>query len=95
MLLFKIRSLFVPFNLVIVSCFGKEQYLKALPDAFQDSLSKWAFISYHMPSVAVIPGSFNRSAFDAPYESKISDKNVAEAFVLPFIHTLYATYNHI
>jgi gluconolactonase len=65
--------------------FGKSlfasQYLRGLPAEFQTNTSKWAWVSYDSPSVAVLPGSFNRSVFDAPHESKVSDDGVAQAFV--------------
>lgn len=65
--------------------FGKSlfasQFLRELPAEFQTNISKWAWISYNSPSVAVLPGSFNRSVFDAPHESKVSDDDVAQALV--------------
>lgn len=45
-------------------------------------MSKWAWVSYESPSVIIVlPGSFNRSAFDNPHESKVSDDGVAQACV--------------
>lgn len=65
--------------------FGKSlfasQFLNELPADFQTTVSKWAWISYDSASVAVIPGSFNRSVLDAPHNTKVSDDGVAEAFV--------------
>lgn len=65
--------------------FGKSlfasKYLHELPSEFQTNMSKWAWVSYESPSVAVLPGLFNRSVFDAPHESKVSDDGVAQACV--------------
>lgn len=52
-------------------------YLSTLPDGFNSS--QWAFVNYADPSVAVLSGSFNRSVFDAPFESTTSDESLAEA----------------
>ena len=63
------------------TCLCTETFLKQLPSAFQKSSVKWAWVSYDSPSVAVIPGSFNRSVFDAPHEGEVSDKGVKQAYV--------------
>jgi len=56
-------------------------YLRPLPSAFKpQNESKWAWISYESPSVAVLPGSFNRSVFEAPYVAMVSDGNVKQAY---------------
>lgn len=56
-------------------------FLQELPSIFKESASTWAWVSYTSPSVAQIPGTFNRSAFDAPHDGEASDPEVAEAFV--------------
>ena len=50
-----------------------------LPDGFDSAASTWAFYSYQDPSVAVLPGSFNRSVFDAPWESETSDNDLTKS----------------
>lgn len=52
-------------------------YWGPLPDGF--NTSQWAFISYSDASVAVLPGSFNRSVFEAAFESNTSDSTLTEA----------------
>ncbi|KAJ0108253.1 uncharacterized protein J7T55_000219 [Diaporthe amygdali] len=39
----------------------------------------WAYVDYSDPAVAVIPGTFNRSIFEAPFLSEISDDKQAAA----------------
>ncbi|KAF3012868.1 hypothetical protein E8E14_011196 [Neopestalotiopsis sp. 37M] len=53
-----------------------QQYLSDIPSGF--NASQWAFISYLDPSAAVLPGSFNRSVFDASFESEVSDSSLAQ-----------------
>lgn len=60
---------------------GAEQFLKELPTGFPNGSAKWAWISYEIPSVAVIQGKFNRSALDAPHVGKVSDPGVAQMYV--------------
>ena len=50
-----------------------------LPETFDSTASTWAFYSYEDPNVAVLPGSFNRSVFDAPWASEASDDSLTEA----------------
>jgi hypothetical protein len=57
-------------------------YLQDLPIEFQANTSKWAWVSYSSSSVAVLPGSFNRSAFDSLPDTKVSDDGIAKTFVL-------------
>ncbi|KAF2193954.1 calcium-dependent phosphotriesterase [Zopfia rhizophila CBS 207.26] len=52
-------------------------FLKELPAEFAEGPATWAWVSYDSPSVAVLPGSFNRSVFDAPHESNVSDPVIA------------------
>ncbi|KAK8051659.1 hypothetical protein PG993_003044 [Apiospora rasikravindrae] len=49
--------------------------LDAIPTGF--NASRWAWVSNENPLLAVIPGEFNRSAFDAPSAAKVSDSRVA------------------
>lgn len=55
------------------------QALMDLPEGFDSAPSKWAFYSYEDPSVAVLPGSFNRSIFDAPWASETSDNGLTQS----------------
>ncbi|KAK1624341.1 hypothetical protein BDP81DRAFT_398439 [Colletotrichum phormii] len=48
-------------------------YFTDLPAAFNDTPARWAYVSYGDPSVAVLPGSFNRSAMDALYKGHATD----------------------
>ncbi|KAL2068652.1 hypothetical protein VTL71DRAFT_14989 [Oculimacula yallundae] len=47
----------------------------AIPVGF--NTSQWAWVSNENPLLAVIPGSFNRSIFDAPSAGQVSDERVA------------------
>ncbi|KAK8010977.1 AkeP protein [Apiospora arundinis] len=49
--------------------------LDAIPTGF--NASRWAWVSNQNPLLAVIPGDFNRSGFDAPSAAKVSDSRVA------------------
>ena len=62
-------------------CLAASDYLRELPADFQTSTSKWAWVSYGSPTVAVLPGLFNRSAFDAPHETEVSDEDIAQGCV--------------
>ncbi|KAF0320317.1 lactonohydrolase [Colletotrichum asianum] len=48
-------------------------FLADLPATFNDTPAIWAYVSYSNPSVAVLTGSFNRSAMDAPHKGETSD----------------------
>ncbi|KAI8273198.1 hypothetical protein K4K60_011181 [Colletotrichum sp. SAR11_57] len=48
-------------------------FLADLPATFNDTPAIWAYVSYGNPSVAVLTGSFNRSAIDAPHKGETSD----------------------
>ncbi|KAK2030781.1 AkeP protein [Colletotrichum zoysiae] len=49
--------------------------LDAVPSGFDTD--RWAWVSNEDPLLAVIPGQFNRSVFDAPSAAKVSDTGVA------------------
>ena len=55
--------------------------LSELPQDFTNISSKWAWISYSNREVAVLPGQFNRSAFDAPFEGTNTDESVTTEYV--------------
>lgn len=55
-------------------------FLTDLPSPFVSSPSTWAFYSYDDPAARILPGSFNRSVFDAPFESETSDTKVTETY---------------
>lgn len=56
-------------------------YFRELSDSnFQpNNASQWAWVSYQSPSVAVLPGSFNRTIFEAPLDTKASDESIRNA----------------
>lgn len=56
-------------------------YTSPVPAAFtsNNTGSIWAYVDYSDPVVAVIPGAFNRSVFDAPLASEVSDDRQAAA----------------
>lgn len=58
-------------------------FLSELPSSFASSPSVWAYYSYDDPAARVLPGSFNRSIFDAPSESETSDTKLAEVYNNP------------
>ena len=66
-------------------------FLSELPSSFDSSPSVWAFYSYDDPAARVLPGSFNRSIFDAPCESETSDTKVAEAYDTPLYRNRLAS----
>lgn len=72
-----------PNLLSLASLLGSTTYasnfLKGLPSEFPAGTSKWAWVSYESSTVAVIPGSSNRSIFDAPYEGEVSNSSVHQA----------------
>jgi len=47
----------------------------AIPTGFNSS--RWSWVSNEDPSLAVIPGDFNRTVFDAPSAANVSDQRVA------------------
>jgi hypothetical protein len=46
-----------------------------LPAGFNSS--RWSWVSNEDPTLAVIPGDFNRTVFDAPWAANVSDQGVA------------------
>ncbi|KAH7312318.1 AkeP protein [Stachybotrys elegans] len=49
--------------------------LDGVPAGF--NTDRWSWVSYENPLVAVIPGHFNRTVFDAPSAANVSDERVA------------------
>jgi hypothetical protein len=49
--------------------------LDAIPDGF--STQRWSWVSNEDPLLAVIPGKFNRTVFEAPSAGQVSDERVA------------------
>jgi hypothetical protein len=47
----------------------------AIPSAF--NASQWSWVSNEDPILAVIPGAFNRTVFEAPSAGNVSDQRVA------------------
>lgn len=63
-------------ELVILSLMGSTfAQLDAIPAGFNSS--RWSWVSNEDPMLAVIPGTFNRTVFDAPSVANVSDKRVA------------------
>ncbi|KAG6354321.1 hypothetical protein INS49_004926 [Diaporthe citri] len=56
-------------------------YTSPVPPGFTSNNTGaiWAYVDYSDPAVAVIPGAFNRSVFDAPFASEVSDDRQASA----------------
>jgi gluconolactonase len=52
--------------------------LSPLPPGYEKPTSKWAFLSYKNPSLAVLPGHFNRSVFVPFTDSQVSDPSIAK-----------------
>lgn len=52
--------------------------LSPLPSAYEKAAAKWAYLSYQNPSLAVLPGHFNRSVFVPFTNSEVSDASVAK-----------------
>jgi hypothetical protein len=64
-------------------------FLSDVPREFEYGPSKWAWYDYSMPSVAVLPGAFNRTAFDAPWVSNTSNSALTKMLVaLPPKHLI-------
>jgi gluconolactonase len=47
----------------------------AVPSIFNNS--QWSWVSNKDPLLAVIPGTFNRTNFEAPSAGNVSDQRVA------------------
>lgn len=52
--------------------------LSPLPPAYEKTAAQWAFLSYKNPSLAVLPGHFNRSVFVPFTDSEVSDPSIAK-----------------
>ncbi|KAL6918616.1 hypothetical protein FSST1_010111 [Fusarium sambucinum] len=52
--------------------------LSPLPLDYENTTAKWAYLSYENPSLAVLPGHFNRSVFVPFTDSQTSDASVAQ-----------------
>lgn len=59
----------------LVGLAAAQAKLDAIPSGFNGS--QWAWVSNENPLLAVIPGQFNRSGFDAPSAAQVSDGRVA------------------
>lgn len=59
--------------------FAASDFLKALPEGYNGPNSTWAWLSYDNPDFAVLHGHFNRSVFDAPAATNVSDPGLAAA----------------
>jgi hypothetical protein len=60
-------------RLVLLSLAGSA--LGQLPAGFNSS--RWSWVSNEDPTMAVIPGDFNRTVFDASSAANVSDQRVA------------------
>lgn len=58
--------------------------LNAVPSGF--NTDRWAWVSNQDPLLAVIPGHFNRSMWEASSAAEVSDSRVAAMSVLLTIH---------
>ena len=54
--------------------------LDAIPEGF--NASQWAWVSNKDPLLAVIPGTFNRTVYDAPSAANVSDQRVVAMSVV-------------
>jgi len=61
--------------LIISSAAAALARVDAVPSAF--NTSQWSWVSNEDPILAVIPGAFNRTVFDAPSAGNVSDQKVA------------------
>ena len=61
--------------MLATSILGAYGQLDAVPTGF--NTDRWAWVSNEDPLLAVIPGHFNRSSFDAPSAANVSDDKVA------------------
>lgn len=52
--------------------------LSPLPPDYKNAAAQWAFLSYKNPSLAVLPGHFNRSVFVPFTDSEVSDPSLAK-----------------
>lgn len=49
--------------------------LQDLPSGYNES--QWALVTNENPLLAVLPGHFNRTVFDAPSEANVTDNRIA------------------
>lgn len=61
-------------------------YFTDIPESFNDKAAIWAYMSYGDPSVAVLPGSFNRSAMDAIYKGHATDSELQKRYISFNLH---------
>jgi hypothetical protein len=73
--LFRSTSMFLNYLVLATLIVGARSQLDAVPVGFDTS--RWAWVSNEDPLLAVIPGYFNRSSFDAPSAANVSDDRVA------------------
>jgi hypothetical protein len=53
-------------------------FLKALPSNYvNNTAASWAWLSYEKTAFAVLPGHFNRSVFEGPAKSTVSNDGLA------------------
>jgi hypothetical protein len=60
--------------LIIASAASALAQPDAIPQGF--NTSQWSWVSNEDPILAVIPGTFNRTVFDAPSAANVSDQRV-------------------
>lgn len=60
--------------LIISSAAAALAQLDAIPSTF--NTSQWSYVSNEEPLLAVIPGAFNRTVFDAPSAANVSNQKV-------------------
>ena len=61
--------------LIVSSAAAALAQVDAVPSAFNNS--QWSWVSNEDPLLAVIPGTFNRTNFQAPSAGNVSDQRVA------------------
>lgn len=61
--------------LIISSAASALAQVDVIPSAF--NTSQWSWVSNEDPILAVIPGAFNRTVFDAPSAANVTDQKVA------------------
>ncbi|EKG17718.1 Six-bladed beta-propeller TolB-like protein [Macrophomina phaseolina MS6] len=66
-------------TLAVGRAFAAPGFLMALPEEFHGSKSSWAWLSYNNPDFAVLPGHFNRTIFDSPTATNVTDPGLAAA----------------
>ena len=60
--------------LIVSSAAAALAQVDAVPSAFNSS--QWSWVSNEDPLLAVIPGTFNRTNFEAPSAGNVSDQRV-------------------